>query len=289
MLPEWSLQQLAYLREVARSPTWTDAAERLGVTQPALSQGLGELERRLGIDLFERRGRNRVLTDAAQPLVELAEQVLVTADDLSAMARRVASGSSGPLRVGMIDVAALHTLPSAITGFRSDHPDVELRLSVAPSSRLLRRLRAAELDLAVVVRPNVTPPGVDLFPLVEEELRVYAPEDAPRRRAASSWGPWAMYPQGSTTRSIIERALRRAGAPLELVSESDNPDVLRQMVRLGLGWAVLPRSEAETGPDPLRPYRREPIATRELVVARRTTAPWDPRAESFVALARTAA
>jgi DNA-binding transcriptional LysR family regulator len=94
-----------------------------------------------------------------------------------------------------------------------------------------------------------------------------------------------MYPAGSTTRAIIERALRRAGARWEVVSESDNPEVLRQMVRLGLGWAVLPRSEAETGPEPLRPYRQEAIATRQLVFARRSEAPYDPRADTFMEMA----
>lgn len=287
MIPDWSLQQLGYLREVDRSDTWTEAAERLGVTQPALSQGLAELERRLGVALFERRGRNRVVTDAARPLVDLAERVLVSAADLSAAARGIARGVTGPLRVGMIDVAALHTLPDAITRFRQAHPEVELRLMVAPSAPLLRALRSGYLDLAVVIRPAVVPPGVEVGALAEEELRVYAPDGVPPRRAASRWGPWAMYPQGSTTRSIIEGALRRAGAPLAVVSESDNPEVLRQMVRLGLGWAVLPRSEAETGPEALRPYRRAPIASRSLVFAQRLEAPYDPRADAFRDLAST--
>jgi DNA-binding transcriptional LysR family regulator len=284
MLPEWSLQQLAYLREVARCSTWTEAAERLGVTQPALSQGLGELERRLGVDLFERRGRNRVLTEAARPLVALAERVLVTADDLAAAARQVGTGSSGPLRLGMIDVAALHTLPGTISRFRDAHPAVELRLVVAPSAQLVTALRAGELDLAVAVRPDVVAPGLDAIELVDEELRVYAPESFPGRRAPSTWGPWAMYPDGSTTRRLIEAALHRVGAPLDIVSESANPEVLRQMVRLGLGWAVLPQSEAESGPEPLRPYRRQPLTTRSLVVLRRSEAPYDPRVEAFLTL-----
>jgi DNA-binding transcriptional LysR family regulator len=164
---------------------------------------------------------------------------------------------------------------------------VDLRLTVAPSGQLLRAVRGGELDLAVVVRPPVLPHGLDTTDLVEEELRVYAPEDAPRRRRATDWGPWAMYPEGSTTRTIIERALRRAGARWEVVSESDNPEVLRQMVRLGFGWAVLPRSEAETGPSTLRPYRQEPIAARQLVFVRRSEAPYDPRADAFVELARS--
>jgi DNA-binding transcriptional LysR family regulator len=190
----------------------------------------------------------------------------------------------GPLRIGMIDVAALHTLPATISRFRDAHPDVELHLVVAPSAPLVTALRSGDLDVAVVVRPPVLAQGLDAIPLVDEELRVYAPAAFPRRRAASGWGPWAMYPHGSTTRSLIEAALHRAGAQIEVVTESANPEVLRQMVRLGLGWAVLPESEAETGPDPLRPYRRQPLTTRSLVVLRRSEAPYDPRVEAFLAL-----
>ncbi len=286
MSSDWSLQQLGYLREVVRSTTWTEAAERLGVSQPALSQGLAQLERHLGVDLFERRGRHRVLTDAAAPLMELAERVLVAADDLSAVAARLSRGDLGPLRVGMIDVAALHTSPEAITTFRHRHPEVELRLMVAPSSRLLASLMAGALDLAVVVRPEELPAGVDSSSLVDEALRVYAPAATAGDLPAAEWGPWAMYPDGSTTRSIIERALRRAGAPTDAVSESDNPEVLRQMVRLGLGWAVLPASEADAGAHPLQAFRPEPVARRSLVITRRADAPVDPRAEEFIALCR---
>jgi DNA-binding transcriptional LysR family regulator len=284
MVPEWSLQQLGYLRAVARADTWTDAAERLGVTQPALSQGLAELERRLGMELFERRGRNRVLTDAARPVLEHAERVLLAAADLDAVASGLGTGDTGPLRVGMIDVAALHTLPATITRFRQRHPDVELHLVVAPSAPLVAALRSGDLDLAVVVRPAELPTSLHAHDLIDEELRVYAPEGFPRRRAARSWGPWAMYPEGSTTRALIEAALHRAGAPIEVVTESANPEVLRQMVRLGLGWAVLPQSEAETGPDPLRPYRHQPLTIRSLVSLRRSDAPYDPRVEAFLAL-----
>ena len=287
MSSDWSLQQLGYLREVVRSTTWTEAAERLGVSQPALSQGLAQLERHLGVDLFERRGRHRVLTDAAAPLMELAERVLVAADDLSAVAARLSRGDLGPLRVGMIDVAALHTIPGAITSFRHRHPEVELRLMVAPSGRLLSSLMTGALDLAVVVRPEELPAGVDSTALMDEALRVYAPSATPEELPPAEWGPWAMYPNGSTTRTIIERSLRHAGAPIDAVSESDNPEVLRQMVRLGLGWAVLPASEAEAGPRPLQAFRAEPVAQRSLVIVRRSDAPVDPRAEEFIALAAT--
>ena len=98
-----------------------------------------------------------------------------------------------------------------------------------------------------------------------------------------------MFPARSTTRGIIDRALVDRGADPRVITESPNPEVLRQVVGLGLGWAVLPRSEASVGDGTLTPYRRTAIARRELVVIRRSAAPVDPRADTFVNLARASA
>ena len=73
-------QQLAYLREIERSTTWAQAAERLNLSQPALSQSMAELERRLGVSLFERDGRRRRLTEEGREAVRFARTVLAHAE-----------------------------------------------------------------------------------------------------------------------------------------------------------------------------------------------------------------
>ena len=167
------LSQLAYLREVERSGSLTAAAERLGVSQPALSQSLSDLERRLGVPLFERAGRRRVFTEAGREAVVAASEVFerldVLRDDLRARAR----GEVGSLRVGMIDAASLYLLPNAIRAFRGRYPEVDLHLIVESSENLLRQLRAFEVDVAFVVGPLED----DLVgvPVVEEPLFIYRP------------------------------------------------------------------------------------------------------------------
>ena len=101
--------------------------------------------------------------------------------------------------------------------------------------------------------------------------------DASARPA--SWGPWALYPAGSHTRAVVVAELRRLGAPLDVVAESHQPEVLREMVRLGAGWSVLPSAQAEEGPRALAPGR--PIATRQLVTAMRASAVRDPAVEQL--------
>ena len=274
-LPDLSIRQLEYLVAVDEAPTWAAAATQVGVSPSALSQGLAELERRLGVTLFDRDGRRRHVRDGAAPVVAHARQVLGLTGDLATWADRQRTGVAGRVRIGMIDAAALVHLPDALQQFRSDRPDVTLLLRVAPSGELIDHLIGGELDLVVCVEPPAEVAGVEWSALRQEELVVLAPPGS-EIAGAASWGPWVLFPLGSHTRSIIESELRARGAPLEVVAESHQPEVLREMVRLGAGWTVLP----DTGPDSTsRSLVRGPVlTTRRLVVARRAGSIVDPAA-----------
>ena len=273
------LQQLVYLREVDRAGTLTEAAARLHVSQPALSQSLAELERRLGVRLFERSGRRRVLTDAGRETVRYAVEVLarteVLRDELGARQR----GEAGTLRVGMIDAASLYVLPETIRRFRESRPGVELRLVVDTSSALMQQLDDFTLDLAFVVGPADGEYETDQ--VLREPLFLYGP---PGAEGAPSEAEWVLYPAGSRSRTLIDEALLREGIRPRVMLESGNPEVLRQLVALDLGWSVLPAAVAERGAPPLARYREMPVAWRTLLGVRRAS-PADPRVEAFVRLA----
>ena len=275
-LPNLTVQQLDYLVAVVDAPTWADAAARLGVTPSALSQGLAELERRVGVPLFERDGRRRVLAPSAAPVLEHARDVLARTRDLADWSARTRAGRAGDLRVGMIDAAAVHHYPEVLRRFRQQRPDVELRLTVAPSGALLASLSRGALDVVVCVEPPSPIDGLTALPVRTDELAVYAPPSASRGRA-TTWGPWVMFPSGSHTRAIIDGALRRRGAPLDVVAESHQPEVLREMVVLGLGWTVLPTVQAGR----LRPVCS--LTKRALVMARRAAAAPNASADALAA------
>ncbi|HYD08931.1 MAG TPA: LysR family transcriptional regulator [Acidimicrobiales bacterium] len=274
-LPNLTVQQLDYLVAVCDAPTWADAAGRLGVTPSALSQGLAELERRVGVPLFERDGRRRVLAPAAGPVLAHAREVVARTRDLADWSARTRAGRAGDLRVGMTDVAAVHHFPDALRRFRRQRPDVELRLTVAPSGPLLADLVRGALDLVVCVAPPSPVEGVALQPVRSDELGVYAPPSA-SRGAPATWGPWVTFPLGSHTRALVDGALRRLGAPFEVVAESHQPEVLREMVTLGLGWTVLPTVQAGR----LKPVRS--LTSRALVIGRRTSAAPNAAADALV-------
>lgn len=285
VLPDLSIRQLEYLVAVADAPTWATAAAAVGVSPSALSQGLAELERRVGVPLFERHGRRRTIRMSAQPVLEHARQVVGLTGDLARWAERSRQADEGVVRLGMIDVAAVHYYPDLLRGFRDDHPELQLRLHVAPSGPLVEQLVSGDLDLVVCVEPESPQRGVTFELLRTEKLAIYRP-GGKRPGPVHTWGPWALFPEGSHTRALVTNALRTVGAPVEVVGESHQPEVLREMVELGLGWTVLPVVQAESGDRALA--RGRVLTTRRLVTAVRSGSVLHPAVEALEQTLRAA-
>lgn len=277
------LQQLNYLRCVADSPTLSAAAAQLSISQPALSQALDEIERRLGLTLFERVGRRRVLNQDGRAVADFASEILGRSEHFAAQLLRRREGDAGVLRVGAIDAGSLYILPEALRRFRRAAPGVDLRLIVGTSAELEDALLRHELDLAFVIGDAHPDERLRRDPLLEEQLFLYGP---PGKRAPGANDDWVLYPGRSHTREQIDRELAAHGWTPRVRLESSNPQVLRQMVSLGFGWSVLPRAVAESGSQPLKPARVKPVARRNIVVSRRAAAGEDARAGKFLELAK---
>jgi DNA-binding transcriptional LysR family regulator len=283
MLPDISIRQLEYLVAVTESNTWAAAAASVGVSPSALSQGLSELERRVGVELFEQHGRRRLLRATAKPVADHARQVVSLTRDLIGWSTRLQTAHSGTVRLGMIDVAAVVHFPDVLRTFRAERPDVDLRLSVAPSRTLLSDLQLGKLDLAVCVEPPEPVAGIDLVSLLSEPLVVFGPPGV-TIGAPATWGPWVLFPSESHTRQAVIDRLRDAGARTDVVAESNQPDVLREMVLLGLGWTVLPKSQGDIDATGLSVG--EQLLKRRLVLARRGGSVHDPAADELAARLR---
>ncbi len=286
-LPNLTVHQLVYVQAALRAATWTEAAAELGVTQSAMSQAIAEVERRLGVPLFDRRGRSRVPTAAGNVVGSVAGTVLAAVDDLAGRLVEIESGTRGVLRIGMIDTAALGLLAEPLRTFRAENPLVHTTLLVEPSMPLTNRVRSGELDLAAVVVPNPSlsadEASFEISRVYTESIYVYGPPKL-SATAPKHWGPWVGYPAGSQTRGLIEHALSARGIEFHVEAESSNPDVLRQMVRLGVGWCALPASVAESGPNPLQRAEVQPLTSREIALVRRRNALENGAVQRFVDL-----
>jgi DNA-binding transcriptional LysR family regulator len=155
-------------------------------------------------------------------------------------------------------------------------------LSVAPSADLLADLRSGVLDLIVCVDPPDWPAGIETEQVLDEPIAVYAPSGT-TIGDPHTWGPWVVFPWGSHTRLQIMQHLAELGAPLEVAAESHQADVLRQMVELGLGWTVLPRSVGVTGL-----VEGPTLFDRRLALARRAGSVHDPASDELAAMLRAA-
>jgi len=278
-LPDISITQLRYLVAVQENATWASAAKALGVSQSALSQGLAELQRRLGIELFTWNGRRRMPAPSTDEITEHARRILALTSDLSGWSDRIRAGSAGKLRVGMIDAAAVDHFGETLRSFREDRPQLDLHVTVGPSSQLLEGLTSGDLDLSICVAPQ--DPNFSSVELLEEDLYVYAPPGA-RPSGPEEWGPWVTFPTGSLTRDLIGKALRSARSTFSVVAESNQPEVLSEMVLIGMGWTVLPRIQAERPPASLTPVQKTPLLKRALVAATRDSNLVNPAASELV-------
>lgn len=276
---DFRTQTLSYLDAVARYGTFSQASQALHISQPAISQAIASFEEQLGVKLLKTQGRRKVLTPAGQHVAEFSAEVLGKTQELRRWLDSYGAGSRGSLRVGMVDAAVLYLLPQALEQYRRARPQVELQIFVAESNALLQRLTSFEIDLALMIEP--TPTEFLSQKITTEELFWFSPPD-------EAVLAWALPPSASRTRTLIDRGLAQLGVTPNVILESRNPIVLRQMAALGLFHAVLPKALAQDSPQLLK-SKTSFVCERTLLAVQRPGDVDDVAAREFVELAQQAA
>lgn len=174
------LRHLRYFLAVAEELNFTRAAERLGISQPPLTQQVKALEAELGVTLLDRSAYRIELTDAGRMFAAEAARILGDARSAMQAARRAATGVTGRVRVGFTESASFNSLvTSTLRAFRSDFPAVEVSLEEHPSTDLIAALRESRIDSAFVRPPVPTRRGLTLDLLEKEPLLVAVPSTHP--------------------------------------------------------------------------------------------------------------
>src|SRR5687768_3390801 len=145
-----TLTQLRVFREVARQAHFTRAAEALYISQPAVSKSVKELERQVGLPLFEAIGRRVQLTEAGRVLIDHVQRLLLELEDADRALASLRGGEIGRLIVGASSTPGTYLLPLLLGEFRRGHPAVDLSLEVADTREVLDRVMGGRLDLGVV-------------------------------------------------------------------------------------------------------------------------------------------
>ena len=170
------LRHLRYFLAVAEELNFTRAAERLGISQPPLTQQMKALEAELGVALLDRSAYRIELTDAGRIFAAEAARILGDARSAVQAARRAATGATGRVRVGFTESASFNSLVTAtLRSFRCDYPAAEVSLEEHPSTDLIVALREGRIDAAFVRPPLPAERGLTLDLLEKEPLVVAVP------------------------------------------------------------------------------------------------------------------
>lgn len=168
------LFQLRYFLKAAEREGFTRAADELGISQPALSRAIANLELELGQPVFERQGRRVALTDAGRLLQSRAQQVVALLED--AKNEITDDGESGRLRIAAIPTIAPYFLPGVLREFSRQHPRSSVLIQEDVTENLLRKCAQGEVDAALLALP-VPARHLDVEELFEEELILVLPAD----------------------------------------------------------------------------------------------------------------
>lgn len=241
------LRHLEYFVAVAEERHFTRAAERLMVSQSGLSASVRSLERELGAQLFVRNTRNVELTASGQALLVEAVRTLGSVRAAKEAVAAVQGLLRGRLSVGTEQCVAGVDVPALLARFRSEHPQVEIRLRQDDSATLVGEVAAGRLDLAFVAAPGAPQADVRLLPLTREPMVLLC--HTGHRLADATEVTWAelreepfvdFHPDWGA-RELTDRAFAAAGIRRQVSLEVNDVHTLIDLVRHGLGIAVVPQ------------------------------------------------
>ena len=244
------LHQLVYFVAVADTRHFTRAAEQVRVAQPSLSQQIRALEHDLGAPLFHRIRGNVSLTEAGETLLPIARRILADTETARLAIRELDELDRGRVRLGAPPSLCTGLLPAMLAAFRRRYPGIRLELQESGSGDLRERLVEGALDLALLAGTRTAADaGLTATPLLLEELVVISPADAPV--AGDRLGieeladvPLVMFRRGYDVREATVNACRAAGFEPSFAIEGGEMDAVLELVRAGVGAAVVPRTVA---------------------------------------------
>lgn len=239
-----NLHQLRIFQTVARLGSFSRAAEELGISQPSVSIQVADLERSLGVDLFEQLGKRIYLTDAGRVLEDYARRILALAEEAETAVAEVKGLLRGRLAIGASTTPGTYLLPRILGHFQERFPQINVTLEIANTRRIQERLLRNELDLGVVGW-EVTSHNLVAEPFLEDELVLVIPPSHPLAAAGTVSAQALrehrviMRERGSGTREAVEAALGEVGVVLVPAMEFGSNEAVKEAVAGGLGIAIL--------------------------------------------------
>ena len=239
-------QHLQAFVEVAGSKSFSEAAEALHITQPAVSKRIAALESQLDCKLFDRIGRTVQLTEAGTALLPRAQRILNTVQEARRSIVDLQGEVSGKLSIGISHHIGLHRLPPVLQAFNQHYPKVHFDIDFMDSEEAYEQLMHGRIELGVVTLDPTESSPIMRQPLWQDDLVVVIAPNHPLANLQSvnltSLSQFtAILPGLNTyTGQIIKALFQQHNLRLEVSMETNYLETIKMMVSIGLGWSVLP-------------------------------------------------
>jgi DNA-binding transcriptional LysR family regulator len=244
------IRQLRAFTAIAETGTFTAGAQRVHVTQAAVSMQIRQLETELGAPLFVRAPRRVILTEAGEALLERARRILREHDVAVAEIAELAGAERGRLRVGSASaMVSADPLPQILKELRERHPRAEVTIVSGTSEALVRQILAGELDMAFVSLP-VEARGIQTEGLSRDELvAIASPHHKLAKQKVVSVFALAgekliLGERGGNTRRLIDGLFAEAGVQPVVAMELSRLSAIKRMVEEDMGIGVIPQRSA---------------------------------------------
>jgi len=252
------LRHLRYLCVAAEEMHIHRAAERLGISQPPLTQQIKALEAELGLKLFVRAGRGVALTEAGRLFQAEAKSILAHVERATMLARQVAGGHVGRLRVGFTESASFSPVfTRTFAAFRAKWPGVELELEESHTEMQVERLRQGRLDVGFIRPPIPTGGPIQFEALASDPMMAAVPlghrlagkKTIPLKTLASESFVGYARRQGTGLSDAVVAACRRAGFEPRIVQQAPQLSSTINLVAASIGIAIVPARMQHVRPE----------------------------------------
>ena len=271
-----NLQQLEYVVALDEHRQFVGAAASCSITQPALSMQLQKLEEELGVLLFDRKKKRLEPTVIGVKVVQQARQVLREVQLLREVVQVEKGELVGEVRLGIIPTLAPYLVPLFLVALAERHPQLRVRVEELQSEELVRRLKAHQLDVGLLITP-LNDPQLREVPLLEEPFLGYVAASHPlyahatlRPADLASEGLWLLQQGHCFRNQVLSICAPPQGSPRAYTYESGSIETLKELVRRNHGYTLVPElsmlAEVDSNPMVKRFEAPEPVREVSLVV-----------------------
>ena len=294
MVINWSSREIDVFLVLAETLSFRRTAERVHLSQPAVTGVIGRLEEALGVRLFDRTTRQVQLTGPGQVFLEQAQRLRHMTEEAVRSVREVATLQTGQVAMAAMPSLAATVVPQAFARFKSQHPGVRLHLMDTLSDPAFDLVRAARVDFALTAA-NPAYADLDYMPLASDGFVLLIPRQHPLAKSRKPLGwvevaalPHISMPLPSSVRQYVDAAFLEHRIRFAPQFELEHLASIKALVSAGLGVAALPELAANVGPDEgmVRRPLREPDLRRPIGLVTLRGRSLSPAATAMVALLR---